>query len=138
MSLQDKSNISHATRTSVEDLVKIASELRGRIIEYSSRTGTPHLASCLSCVDILTVYYFDVLNIDPKNPTDHNRDRFILSKGHAAPALFQVLAMGGFFPENELQEGSHDGKGVFGEHPPAPGHLPVLKQQLGLWAMVCL
>lgn len=78
------------------ELALIASRLRANIIETSSRTGTPHLASCLSCVDLLTALYFSVLRINPKDPKNPDRDRFILSKGHGAMALFHVLALRGF------------------------------------------
>jgi transketolase len=107
-----------------------ARELRARIIETSSRTGTPHLGSCLSCVDILTAMYFDVLRIDPTKPRDATRDRFILSKGHAAPALFQVLAKRGFYPESMLETYGEDG-GVFAEHPPTPDHLAGIEAATG-------
>jgi len=114
------------------ELERLAAELRGRIIEYSSRTKTPHLASCLSCVDILVAYYSSVLRIDPDNPGDDSRDRFILSKGHAAPAIFQTLAMAGFFPSSMLDNvDHHQGGSVFGEHPPAPGHLPGIEAATG-------
>ena len=105
-------------------------ELRARIIETSSRTGTPHLASCLSCVDILTLLYFAVLRIDPADPRSPTRDRCILSKGHAAPALFQVLARRGFYPESMLDTYGEDG-GVFAEHPPTPDHLPGIEAATG-------
>ncbi len=104
----------------MQELIKIANETRGRIIETSSIAKVPHLGSCLSCVDILVALYWQILNIDPKQPEDPQRDRFILSKGHAAPALFQVLAMKSFFPQNWLQNFGHDGS-LFGEHPPAHG-----------------
>lgn len=107
-----------------------ASLIRARIIDNSSRTGTPHLGSCLSCVDILTVLYFDILKIDPAKPYDPDRDRFILSKGHGAPALFQVLAMRGFFPESWLDEYGKDG-GIFAEHPPTPDHLAGIEAATG-------
>jgi len=114
------------------DLQGVATTLRKRIIEFSARTKTPHLASCLSCADILVAYYFAILRIDPDNPSDDGRDRFILSKGHAAPALFQTLAMAGFYPESMLNEvDHHTGGGVFGEHPPAPGHLPGIEAATG-------
>jgi len=71
-----------------KELGLIASRLRANIIQTSSRTGTPHLASCLSCVDLLTALYFAVLKIDPEDPKRPNRDRFIMSKGHGAMALF--------------------------------------------------
>jgi transketolase len=107
-----------------------ARELRARIIDTSSRTGTPHLASCLSCVDILTALYFDVLKIDPAKPCDVARDRFILSKGHGAPTLFQILAKRGFYPESMLESYGQDG-GVFAEHPPTPDHLAGIEAATG-------
>jgi transketolase len=115
---------------SIEELEKLARILRGRIIETSSRTSTPHLGSCLSCVDLLVALYFSILNIDPENPRDPQRDRFILSKGHAAPALFQILAMKGFYPESRLETYGRDG-GVFAEHPPTPDHLEGIEAATG-------
>lgn len=112
------------------DLQQRARILRKRIIETSYRAGIPHLGSCLSCIDILTAFYFSILNIDPENPTDPLRDRFILSKGHGAPALFQVLAMRGFYPEAMLDNYGEDG-GIFAEHPPAPGYLAGIEAATG-------
>ena len=119
-----------ASSESIQDLELRAKELRARIIETSHKARIPHLGSCLSCVDILTALYFSVLNIDVKNPTDADRDRFILSKGHGAPALFQVLAMRGYYPERMLENYGEDG-GVFAEHPPAPGYLPGIEAATG-------
>lgn len=107
-----------------------ARTIRARVIETSSRTGTPHLGSCLSCVDILIALYFDILRIDPSVPRDPLRDRLILSKGHGAPALFQVLAMRGFYPESMLESYGQDG-GVFAEHPPTPDHLAGIEAATG-------
>ncbi|WP_353432655.1 transketolase [Polynucleobacter sp. MWH-UH23A] len=107
-----------------------ANQLRARIIETSSRASLPHLGSCLSCVDLLVALYFFKLKIDPKNPQDPLRDRFILSKGHAAPALFQVLARRGFFPMSDLDLCGKNGS-VFGEHPPTPGYLPGIEAATG-------
>jgi transketolase len=104
--------------------------LRARIIETSSRTGTPHLGSCLSCVDILVAAYFSVLRIDPADPRAPGRDRFILSKGHGAPALFQVLALAGFFPEAMLDTYGQDGS-LFAEHPPTPDRLAGIEAATG-------
>lgn len=118
----------HVTEKS--EFVAIANALRARIVETSSKTGTPHLGSCLSCVDILTALYFGVLKIDPANPRDANRDRCILSKGHGAPALFQVLAKRGFYPESMLDTYGEDG-GVFAEHPPTPEHLAGIEAATG-------
>jgi transketolase len=71
-----------------------------------------------------------VLKVDPANPRDAERDRFILSKGHAAPVLFQVLAERGFFPVEDLEDYGKDGS-VFGEHPPAPKYLPGIEAATG-------
>ena len=109
-----------AQASEAASLTRTAAELRGRIIEVSGRAGVPHLGSCLSCVDILTALYWKVMRIDPAKPAAPERDRFLLSKGHAAPALFQVLAMRGFFPESLLESYGADDS-PFAEHPPAHG-----------------
>lgn len=114
----------------INELERRARILRARIVETSHKAGIPHLGSCLSCVDILTALYFSVLRIDAAKPTDPDRDRFILSKGHGAPALFQVLAMRGFYPESMLDTYGEDG-GVFAEHPPAPGYLAGIEAATG-------
>jgi transketolase len=111
-------------------LAKLASTLRARIIETSSKTGTPHLGSCLSCVDILTALYFSVLRVDTSNPQAPERDRFILSKGHGAMGLFHVLAERGFYPLSDLDSYGKDG-GVFAEHPPTPDHLAGIEAATG-------
>lgn len=108
----------------------VGREMRARIVETSSRAGIPHLGSCLSCVDILVALYFSVMRIDPQQPRAAGRDRFILSKGHGAPALFQVLAKRGFYPESRLESYGEDG-GVFAEHPPTPDHLEGIEAATG-------
>lgn len=84
-------------------LKKIAVEVRKGIIEevYSAKSGHP--GGSLSCADILTVLYFNQMNIDEKKPDDPNRDRLVLSKGHAAPALYSVLAEKGYFDKELLK-----------------------------------
>ncbi|MDO4622233.1 MAG: transketolase [Eubacteriales bacterium] len=76
---------------------------------YNAQSGHP--GGSLSCTDILYALYYEKMNIDPKNPNKEDRDRFILSKGHAAPALYAVLANKGYFPKEDLagfrQMGSH-------------------------------
>lgn len=114
----------------IERLNGIARQLRVRTIENSHRTGTPHLGSCLSCIDILTASYFDVMRVDPACPDDPARDRFIMSKGHGAPALFQTLALRGFFPESKMSDYGENGS-IFGEHPPTPGYLPGVEAATG-------
>jgi transketolase len=116
--------------SNISEIQDRARLLRARIIETSHRTATPHLGSCLSCVDILAALYFSVLRIDPADPRAANRDRFILSKGHGAAALFQVLAMRGYYPEAMLEDYGKDG-GVFAEHPPTPDHLPGIEAATG-------
>jgi transketolase len=95
-----------------------AAQLRGKVIEMSHAAQAAHLASSLSCADIVTAAYWHVLNIDARHPKDPLRDRFILSKGHAAAALYATLAMKGYFPMEELDTYCQDG-GRLAEHPPA-------------------
>jgi transketolase len=91
------------------DYQKIAREIRKKILKMIFTSQSPHIGSALSCVDILTVLYFKILAIDPKNPWLENRDRFILSKGHAASALYATLAQRGFFSEEVLNSYCLDG-----------------------------
>jgi transketolase len=114
----------------IKRLEDVARTIRARIIETSHKTNTPHLGSCLSCVDILIAAYFHVLRIDPAQARDPGRDRFILSKGHGAAALFQVLALRGFYPESMLETYGQDGS-LFAEHPPAPAYLAGIEAATG-------
>ena len=84
------------------ELEKIALKVRMGIIESIHAAKAGHPGGSLSCADILTYLYFKQMKIDPKNPKWEERDRFVLSKGHAAPALYAVLAQRGFFDEKEL------------------------------------
>jgi transketolase len=95
-----------------------AAELRGEVIGMSHKAGSAHLASCLSCIDVLTAAYWHVLNIDPAKPAYEGRDRFILSKGHAAMAIYATLAHRGFFSRDLLETYTKDGSKL-AEHPPA-------------------
>ena len=87
----------------VNELRKMAVNIRKGIIEevYSGQSGHP--GGSLSIADILTVLYFNQLNIDEKNPKWEDRDRFVLSKGHCSPALYSCLANRGFFPLEDLK-----------------------------------
>lgn len=89
--------------TNIKALEKIATEVRIGIIEevYSAKSGHP--SGSLSIADILTVLYFNQMNVNAKKPDDPNRDRLVLSKGHAAPALYSVLARKGYFDKEELK-----------------------------------
>jgi transketolase len=119
-----------AQQLEVVQLERLAREIRMWIIENSHRTQTPHLGSCLSCVDILVAAYFHALRIDPQRPAHPDRDRFILSKGHGAAALFPVLARRGFYPVSMLDNYGEDGS-LFAEHPPSPAHLPGIEAATG-------
>ncbi|WP_440897586.1 transketolase [Amphibacillus sp. Q70] len=89
--------------TVVKNLEKKAVEIRRTVLEIIQYGQSGHTASDLSCTDILTSLYYHIMNIDPQNPNDSNRDRYIQSKGHAAEVLWAVLAKKGFFPEEELK-----------------------------------
>src|ERR1700759_247922 len=108
----------HRDEIDLAFLRRKAAELRGEVIGMSYRAKSAHLASCLSCIDILTAAYWYVLQIDPSAPSDAMRDRFILSKGHAAMAIYATLAHRGFFPRALLETYTADG-GTLAEHPPA-------------------
>ncbi|GIM27721.1 transketolase [Clostridium polyendosporum] len=90
-------------KTELEFLTKKCSYIRSLILEEIHSIGTGHIGGSFSAVEALVVLYHKVMNIDPKDPKKQGRDRFILSKGHAGPALYAVLADKGFFPLNELQ-----------------------------------
>ena len=104
-------------------LKKTANNVRLGIIEAVYNAACGHPGGSLSIADVLTYLYFEEMRVDPANPTDKNRDRFVLSKGHTAPALYSVLAERGFFPKEELKtlrktasrlQGHPDMKGVPG------------------------
>ena len=115
---------------SIKELQELARKLRIRTIKTSATAKIPHLGSCLSCVEILTALYWGELKIDPKDPVNDMRDRFILSKGHGAPILFQVLAEKGFYPIADLEMFGKDGS-VFHEHPPKPGYIAGVEAATG-------
>jgi transketolase len=103
-------------------LQHISNQIRTKLVEISHKTKTAHLASALSCVDILVALYWEVMNVHPDNAFDTNRDRFVLSKGHAAPALFTTLAFKGFFPEEWLSTYAQEDSNL--EEHPAPACVP--------------
>lgn len=85
-----------------KELETIARKIRSSLIEMSHKAGTPHLGSSLSCVDLVVALYWGVMSIDPSHPQDKKRDRFILSKGHAATTQYATLAERGFFSMDVL------------------------------------
>lgn len=89
--------------TDTNELENIAQSIRKQIILMTSNAGSGHYSSSLSTVDILVSLYYNILNHDPQNPQDALRDRFVLSKGHAAPALYVTLCELGYFSKDELK-----------------------------------
>lgn len=89
-----------ATRNSLA-LNAAKARLLGVEMVYRAQSGHP--GGSLSCMDVLTDLYFREMNVDPKNPKDPERDRFVMSKGHCSPAVYPVLALRGFFPVEDLK-----------------------------------
>ena len=105
-----------------EELKQIATNVRRGILEqvYTAKSGHP--GGALSCADILTAIYFNLANVDPQNPDKEDRDRIILSKGHASAALYSVLANRGYFDVEELKTFRKLHSGLQGH--PSLGKLP--------------
>ena len=98
------------------ELSKIANEVRKGIVKSTHSAKSGHPGGSLSAADIITYLYFEEMSVDPKNPQWADRDRFVLSKGHVAPALYAVLAEKGFFPKEDLLTLRHVGSYLQG-HP---------------------
>lgn len=81
---------------------KKAKELRAEILKMLYACQSGHPGGSLSCVEMLMALYYEVMKADPKNPADPDRDRFVLSKGHACPTLYAILADLGYFPKEDL------------------------------------
>ena len=111
------------------ELQKTAVEVRKGIVEgvHSAKAGHP--GGSLSAADIFTYLYFEEMNIDPKNPKDPDRDRFVLSKGHTAPGLYSVLANRGYFPVEDLLTLRHTGSYLQGH--PDMKHIPGVDMSSG-------
>ena len=96
----------------IRDLKLMANTIRRDIMDIAFKAqGPSHPAPALSCTDIVTALYFHIMKVDPENPHWEDRDRFVLSKGHAAPVIYAALAEKGFFPKDWLptvrRVGSH-------------------------------
>lgn len=111
------------------ELQKMAVEVRKGIITgvHSAKAGHP--GGSLSAADVFTYLYFEEMNIDPKNPKDPSRDRFVLSKGHTAPGLYSALAHRGFFPVEDLKTLRHIGSHLQGH--PCLQHTPGIDMSSG-------
>ena len=86
-----------------EELQRQCSKFRNDLIDLLHSIQTGHPGGSLSCTEILTSLYFEIMNVNPEDPEMEGRDHLILSKGHAAPMLYLVLAEKGFFPKEELK-----------------------------------
>src|SRR3954464_3157983 len=85
-----------------ETLSRVANQLRIHSIAATTAGGSGHPTSCASAADLVAALFFGHMRYDPKNPHNRNNDRFILSKGHAAPLLYAAWAEAGFFPPEDL------------------------------------
>ena len=85
------------------ELEPIAREMRFRIVEMVHAAQSGHCGGSLSAADIVAALYFELMNLDPADPAKPDRDRFVLSKGHACPVQYAALALRGFFPVSELK-----------------------------------
>ncbi len=94
----------HLTKEEIKELNEIARELRCTSLRMIHKRQAGHPGGSLSAAEIMTVLYFKVMKIDPNNPNWNERDRFLLSKGHASAMLYATLAKRGFFPEEDLQK----------------------------------
>jgi transketolase len=94
------------------ELEETAAKIRTRLVRMSHEAGAPHLGSALSCVDLLVAAYWGFLHIDGESCIDENRDRFILSKGHSAAALYAALAERGIISEDLLKTYGRDGSSL--------------------------
>ena len=102
---------------------ELAKKVRIHALKMANSGGGSHIGSALSIADILAVLYTEILHLDPKNPTLEQRDRFVLSKGHAGAALYATLAETGFFPVSKLATHYQDGSDLCGHvsHKGIPG-----------------
>ena len=99
-----------------QELAKVANEVRKGVVTAVHAAKSGHPGGSLGAADIMTYLYFEEMNIDPADPRKADRDRFVLSKGHAAPGLYSVLANRGYFPVEELETLRHIGSRLQG-HP---------------------
>lgn len=111
------------------ELQKVANEVRKGIITGVHAAKAGHPGGSLSAADLFTYLYFEEMNVDPKNPQDPDRDRFVLSKGHTAPGLYAVLANKGYFPVEDLLTLRHIGSHLQGH--PCMQHTPGLDMSSG-------
>ena len=108
--------MSTETKPSIAELEAVARQARWHILSTVAASKAGHIGGPLSATDLLVSLYFSEMNVDPSNPDDPDRDRFILSKGHSAIGLYSVLALRGYFPVEELSTFDHGNSRLQG-HP---------------------
>ena len=111
------------------ELQKMANEVRKGLVTGVHAAKAGHPGGSLSAADLFTYLYFEEMNVDPKNPQDPDRDRFVLSKGHTAPGLYATLAHKGYFPVEDLVTLRHIGSHLQGH--PCMQHTPGLDMSSG-------
>ena len=111
------------------ELQKTANEVRKGIVSGVHAAKAGHPGGSLSAAEIFTYLYFEEMNVDPKNPKEPNRDRFVLSKGHTAPGLYATLAEKGYFPKEDLLTLRHLGSYLQGH--PDMKHIPGVDMSSG-------
>ena len=111
------------------ELKQQANEVRKSIVKSVHAAKSGHPGGSLSAADIMTYLYFEEMNVDPKNPRMGSRDRFVLSKGHVAPAYYSALAHRGFFPVEDLLTLRHTGSYLQGH--PDMKHIPGVDMSSG-------
>ena len=111
------------------ELKKQANEVRKSILTAIYHAQSGHPGGSLSAADVFTYLYFQEMNIDPKNPDDPDRDRFVLSKGHTAPGYYSALAHRGYFPVEDLKTLRHTGSYLQGH--PCMQHVPGVDMSSG-------
>jgi transketolase len=111
------------------ELKRLANEVRKGIVTEVHAASSGHPGGSLSAADVFTFLYFEEMNIDPKDPKNEDRDRFVLSKGHTVPGLYAALAERGFFPKEELTTFRHVGTRLQGH--PSMNLLPGLDMSTG-------
>lgn len=116
-------NAVQQTEHAADPAVALARQIREHVLRMTHRARSSHIGSCLSVAELLAVLYGEWLDVDPQRVDDPDRDRFILSKGHAAAALYAVLAERGFAPVEQLETFYADGSRLIGHvsHTAMPG-----------------
>lgn len=124
-----QSNAAERENMTIQELKKMANEVRKGVLISTHAAKAGHPGGSLSAADVFTYLYFEEMNIDPKNPGDPDRDRFVLSKGHTAPGLYAALANRGYFPLDWLPTLRHTGSDLQGH--PCMQHTPGIDQNTG-------